>query len=44
MADAEQENRMTTSLARTPDEVNALPLEQLDVSRAELFRTDSHWA
>ncbi len=31
--------------ARTREEVNALPLTGgLDVSRAELFRNDSHWA
>ena len=34
---------MGEAVAHTPEEVDALPLNGIDVSRAELFRTDSHW-
>lgn len=34
---------MADAIARTEAEVNALPLGSIDVSRPELFQTDSHW-
>lgn len=35
---------MPDAIARTAEDVNALPLASIDVSRADLFQTDSHWA
>ena len=34
---------MAEVIASTEAEVNALPLGSIDVSRSELFKTDSHW-
>ncbi len=34
---------MAEAIASTEAEINALPLGSIDVSRPELFKTDSHW-